>query len=83
LSEYTFRSAKIDVSDLFDERKRAQTLGRMLEAEMVELWGRDRFVVNMRQTHVVKESSSEFVFYFLNGDFLIVESTGRIKFVRH
>jgi len=82
LSEQSFRSSTISIIDLFDENKRTLALGRLMESNVVELWGRERMIVNMSQVNLIKEGESEIVFYFQNGNMLIVQNTGRVKYVR-
>ncbi len=82
LSDSYSKSATINVTDLFDDNKRVSAIGRLQESNVVELCGRERFIVNMRQVNLIKEENAELVFYFSNGDFLVVQDTGRIKYVR-
>ncbi len=82
MSEQSFRSSTISIIDLFDENKRTLALGRLMESNVVELWGRERMIVNMSQVNLIKEGESEIVFYFQNGNMLIVQNTGRVKYVR-
>ncbi len=82
MSEYEFKSAKISIADLFDDNKKTQMLRRIMLSDTVELYGKDRVIVNMRLVHLVKEENGEYIFYFLNGNFLVVQPSGRVKFVR-
>jgi len=80
--EHVNRTTMIHVEDLFDEDKKTKAIDRLMESDRIELYGREYMIVNMSTVTVIEKQENEFIIHFINGNMLIIQNTGRIKFVR-